>query len=280
MTPSSAAEGVVPPPPARPTSADIRPFEHVIVPFDNSADAQRAAVVGSDLADLLHTDLVLATMGDSSLQPGSRTKRRAQSLSDDAATIWVEPGRSVVAALSTMTRYRPQSLICLATHARTGVLRAVYGNLAEQLLRDLEVPVLLLGPRCREPKVAAIGHIVVCVDHSPASVTAVSLAASWARHQAVNATIAYAQARDEIAADINELILPLEQRCAIVKKVSFPRDAYLDGVLDIVTHSTSSLIVVAAHMTSGLGRLHHDRLVTELSLRSPVPVLVRRAAEG
>jgi nucleotide-binding universal stress UspA family protein len=42
-------------------------------------------------------------------------------------------------------------MLCMATHGRTGLSRLVLGSVAEQVLRDAEVPVLLMHP-AREAK--------------------------------------------------------------------------------------------------------------------------------
>jgi len=265
-----------------------RAYEHVIVPFDGSPDAQRAAMAGSDVASLMGAELVMATIGAEGRRVDDARKNRAVHLSDERATVWVEPGHSSVVALQTMVHYRPHTIVCMYTHARTGVLHAVYGSLADQLLQELDAPLLLIGPRCRDPKVATTRHLVVCVDHTDASATAVDLAASWAgavpdaasvnttTPAAPNATVVYAYERDEIVADVDELIAPLAAMCPIVEKVAIARRSYLDGVLDIVRHSSSAIVVTAWSPSAGFGRMRHDPFLSELSLKSPVPILVQR----
>ena len=49
--------------------------------------------------------------------------------------------------MATVVRYRPNSLVCMYTNARTGVRRAVYGSLAERLLRRTDAPSCCSGRR-------------------------------------------------------------------------------------------------------------------------------------
>ncbi len=250
-------------------------YDYVIVPFDGTPEAQRAAFAGSEAAGVMAAELVVATIGEGAGRVDDVLKRRAVSLSDERATMWVEPGHSSVRALETMLHYRPRSLICMYTHARTGLLHAVYGSLADQLLHELDAPLLLLGPQCRDPQVGRVRHLVVCVDHTEASATAVDLAAGWAEATGANATVVYRYGRDEIVANVDELILPLVASCPIVEKLAIAEDAYLDGVLGIVQGSSTAMVATAWSPTAGFGHQRHDPFLSQLSLRSPVPILVR-----
>jgi hypothetical protein len=116
----------------------------------------------------------------------------------------------------------------------------------------------------------------VCVDRSAASATAVALAAAWGEASSLNATVVYGYDRDELVASVDELIVPLVAACPIVEKAAVPRASYLDGVLDIVRNSTSSIVVTAWSPSSGFGPHRHDPFLSQLSLHSPVPILVQR----
>ena len=253
-------------------------YDHVIVPFDASDEAQHAVLVGSGLAHVMGAELVLATV-DELARSRERVvaKARAESLSDDAATMWLEPGRSAAAGLATMVSYRPNALVCMATHARTGVLRLVYGSLGEQLLRTIDAPVLLLGPNCRDTDVAKLHHLVVGLDRSDESDTAVALATRWARLLTAGTTVVYGREEDEIVIDIDRRIPDLVASSRALDKVAVPARELAARLLDIVRHAGGSVIVTTATRQTGLDRARQEAFIAKLCHDSPVPVLVQRA---
>jgi hypothetical protein len=43
----------------------------------------------------------------------------------------------------------PEPLVCMTTHGRSGVAHTLFGSVAEDVLRRVGVPMLLVGPRVR-----------------------------------------------------------------------------------------------------------------------------------
>jgi len=83
-------------------------------------------------------------------------------------------------------------LIVMATHGRSGLGRSVFGSVADQVVRQSSIPVLLLHPN-RHP-VDKLRRLLVAVDGTPAGAlalaTAVPLAqASQAKLVLVRATV-------------------------------------------------------------------------------------------
>lgn len=253
-------------------------YEHIIVPFDGTKAANRAVLLAADVSTLADAHLVVATSSAARRRSSIRTvKDRAISFSDDRVTVWLEPAPSLRAAFETMVAYRPQSLICMYTHARTGLLRSVYGNLAQTLLRVVDAPLLLIGPAWTESSVAHLNHLIVCVDGSPASEAAISLAADWADMLPLDVTVLHVRTSDDVGpVDLDRLAAPLESRCEIVDKVVVNNADVVEGVLDVVRHSIEPFVVMATHARTGVDRLRHGSIVAELSAKCPVPILVQR----
>ena len=158
-------------------------YTHIIVPFDGEEASRRAAGVGADLSRLFDNRLVVVTATPS----GAGTdveglKARAQQMSDERVDVWIEPNHRPDEAIATTVRFRPRSLICMSTHARQGVRRAVYGSIAESIVSQVNVPVVLLGPRFEGDPVTSIRQLVICVDSSATSQSVLPLAGQWARH--------------------------------------------------------------------------------------------------
>jgi len=253
-------------------------YDYVIVPFDGTKQAQRASMVGADLAHMMGAELVVMTAhGIDTDAAITRVKERAMAMSDTSVTVWIEPVANEAKAVASMVGYRPNSLICMSTSARTGVRRAAYGSMAERLLRELEAPILLVGPRWQGASVVDLRHLVVCVDGTATAEAAIPLAAAWAQVRPLNITLVHVHQRDgELAVDLDRLAQPLESRCEIVDRVVVDNANVVDGVLDVVDHSISPFIVMATAAHSGLERLVRGSVTASMLAKSPVPVLVQR----
>ena len=71
-----------------------------------------------------------------------------------------EPGPAIAAMAALDT------LVCMATHARTGVRRAVLGRVTEAVLRHVSGPMLLTGPFAWRQRSMVGGNLLVCLDGS------------------------------------------------------------------------------------------------------------------
>jgi nucleotide-binding universal stress UspA family protein len=254
-------------------------YEHIIVPFDGTDRAQHSAVVGRELATLFDAPLVLATAGE---EPESGAlkdaKARAMGSSDDRVTVWLEPGSNETKAMVTMAKFRPNALFCMYTNARTGLLRLVYGSLADRLLHKTDTPVLLIGPRATESTVANLQRLIVAVDDDPSSLAAVALACTWADAMPVNAVVVHVNRGDGPATiDLGRLAYPLESRCGTVEKVIVDNARVVPGLLQVVGNGYDSVVVMATAGRVGIRRVAAGSVMAEMSQRSPVPVLATRA---
>lgn len=255
-------------------------YDHIIVPFDGSERAQEATRIAADIGRRLGGLRLHVVTGTDS---GSRStvqalKDRAMDMSDETVDVWVEANRSPVRAIGTVIDHRPGSLLCMATSARSGVLKAVYGSLAEQLLRTVDVPVILIGPRCDPPEPYELRHLVVCIDEDPISHGAIPVAADLAHEHDLPITLLHVASRDRRgpAFDLRPFAAELEKWTRVVDPVTVVHDHATDGILDVLARSGGALVVMASHARSGFGRLVRGSVVTEVVRESPLPVLVVR----
>ena len=254
-------------------------YDFVIVPFDGSRLSRRATLVGADLSHLLGAELVIMTAqnlgGPNAI---SDLKKQAIALSDHKVTIWIEPRANEADALATMLRYRPRSLICMASSGRTGVRRVVYGSTAERLLHELDAPILVIGPHWAGASLVDLRHLVVCVDGSTTAEGAIPLAAAWASMMPLDATVLHVDTGDDApAVDLDRLAAPLEEHCEIVDRLTVEHHDPVTGIVDVVQHSISPVVVMATHARSGVDRMLHGSMTADLISRCPVPVLVQRS---
>ena len=75
---------------------------------------------------------------------------------------------SVADAVRVVAEETNDPVVCMATHAWTALGHALFGSVAEDVVRALAVPVVLVGPEC-SPTLRLEGPLLVCVDGSVAS---------------------------------------------------------------------------------------------------------------
>ncbi len=72
-------------------------------------------------------------------------------------------------------------LLCLSTHGRSGIGRAVLGSVADGVIRSGLVPVLVIGPSCDADAFEGPGPIALCIDGSERSDRVLEEGLNWAR---------------------------------------------------------------------------------------------------
>lgn len=83
--------------------------------------------------------------------------------------------------LTAYARQRPHALPCLATHARSALGELALGSLADALVRALDTPVLLLGPRFDPAWPGRATTVLACLDTSALAAAMLPAAVELAR---------------------------------------------------------------------------------------------------
>jgi len=167
------------------------PFQPILVPLDGSPVAEQALPVAESLARRTGARLRLATapppvppllLGPEefdlaqSLQETTRATL-GQYLQSAAEAARTRHGLEVRAelltggaadALAAYVRTEKIGLIVMTTHGRAGFSRFWLGSVADQLLRRVTAPVLVLHPR-ESPQPTEFHHVVIALDGTAAS---------------------------------------------------------------------------------------------------------------
>ena len=122
----------------------------IVIPVDFSAASERAARYGCALAKSLgaHVYLIHVIEDAPSDRPGRDARSQLILLADrldafDRMTTEVRLGRAAEAITSAVTAYGAD-LVVMATHGRTGLSHLVHGSVAEEVIRTVACPVLVL----------------------------------------------------------------------------------------------------------------------------------------
>jgi nucleotide-binding universal stress UspA family protein len=203
-----------------------------------------------------------------------------------------------VEELLKLLRDRDASMLALSTHGRSGMSRWVYGSVAGKLIREAELPTLLIGPRLLEAKAPpAITRILVPLDASELSETALAPAVELA--EAFGAGIVLAQVLnwathafvfgvpDVDTATIDQELTKASQEYLERMKAGLQtkrpvetktlRGMAADALIDLVGSEKIGLVVMASHGRAGVVRTALGS-VADRMIQGPAPVLLVRPA--
>lgn len=135
---------------------------NVLVPLDGSQLAERAIPYAATLARaaqarlrLLHVmpDTPAAAASGKELDVAARLEMLAGQLRarDVQATAHTVTGESPATAIVHAASDPPADVVVMSTHGRSGIGRWLYGSVAEAVLQQLDVPVLLIPASSRHP---------------------------------------------------------------------------------------------------------------------------------
>ena len=269
-------------------------MEQLIVPIDGSQASWRAAEVAVALARKSESRIDLVEV-----VPDPKETGEALSLLSDgivrlnAVDVEVTPrvevtGDSVAGALGTLLEQSPEATMVMASHGR-GRRAAVLGSVTEELLVREFGPIVVVGPAVADDddeRAADVGSgpLIVTVDGSHFSESALPLAAAWSIELGVTPWVIEVNAPD-IPPDEHILEgsypsrLARELRSASGHEVEFEvlhdRDV-ADAVTRFAREMEASMIVSATHGRTGLARFTMGSTAADIVRHAPCPVLLTR----
>ena len=131
-------------------------IKKIVIPVDFSAASERAARYGCSLARTLGARVYLIHVVEPSMKDSMDVRQRAlvTARAELAAfarkvgaaspiTTEVRTGRVAESVTTAVTAYGGD-LVVMSTHGRTGLSHLMYGSVAEEVIRTIECPVLVL----------------------------------------------------------------------------------------------------------------------------------------
>jgi nucleotide-binding universal stress UspA family protein len=125
--------------------AEYRPLEKALVLFDGSHPANRALKLGADVASHTGMALKVVTADDDNSQ-GEFTQEEAKAYLEPlglTTAYAVVPGRAAKAAAALLAE-EPADLVILGMRGHSAFHNLILGSTTEQLMRSVQIPVLLV----------------------------------------------------------------------------------------------------------------------------------------
>lgn len=259
-------------------------YDHIIVPFDGTTASRDVAMYAADLARVLGARLQILTSAEVRSAEGlEHLKDRAVNMSEQAVDVWIDAQQKPSQAVAASVEHRPESLVCMATHARGGLRKVVGGSVAEDVLRTIDVPVLLFGPAWKPQEFFAPNRLLVCIDGSRTSEEILPEVNEWMAELGVSCTLVHVDTGDEhglsrdaqVADRIARLVQPFVHAGAEVSVVNAADVP--DAIVHLGEEHPEGILAMATHGRSGIDRLTTGSITMDVVADSQIPVLVRSA---
>jgi nucleotide-binding universal stress UspA family protein len=193
---------------------------------------------------------------------------------------------------------RDVDLVLIATHGRSGIARWWLGSVADKVVREVECPVLLIGPNVSQAAAPSLlQRILLPLDGSPEAEEAVPVAAWIAGLSASELDVVRCMSLTPVAYDpsmsiysaelidsmeeaVREYLAKIETALAGKKvKTTMLVGGAGELLVEHLQEHPAGLVVMTSHGRSGVRRLALGS-VTDRLLHGPAPVLVVRRGGG
>jgi nucleotide-binding universal stress UspA family protein len=260
------------------------PFTDILVPLDGSSSAERAL---GPAIDLVHrTGVPLRVLSRALPADKEELTEYLAGVADrfagetDIETLVVDRD-SIPDAIAEGIDL--DTLVCMSSHGRGGLARAMIGSVAEALLRTMFQPALVIGPQVSEGRSLA-GRVVACIDGSDESQRTVEPARRWA--QMLGAPLWLVEVADPDAAielakagDVYETaeVARVARRVGGVDGWDVLHDTDPARALADLAASTAestALLVMATHGRTGWDRVRLGSVTASTVHHATAPVLV------
>lgn len=178
------------------------------------------------------------------------------------------------------------SLICLATHGRTGLRRALLGSAAERVVRIADCPVLLVNPWVPGAPLQ-FKRVVVPLDGSERSEGVLAAAAELGRHFGSELILACVEdlpvgtGAELSAREHAWTVRSLEHATRVLGRANV-RTLVRRGppgpeLIEAIREASPDVVLMTTHGRSGLARVALGSVAEHVIRHAPVPVLVERS---
>jgi nucleotide-binding universal stress UspA family protein len=254
--------------------------ETVIVPLDGSELAERALAPAAELARRAQARVVVLTAryGGVVVEPRHYLEEAARTAGiADPEPVVVE-GRLAASSIVDLVGASPDPVVCMATHARGGAGQALFGSVAEEVLRRADAPILLVGPSVPAGP-QHFEELVVGLDGSALATAMLPVAAAWTRDLGLSLTLVTAEPESHAAGGaILERAVQLEPECSDARQEVLGGRGPADAIVEFASGRPGVVLALTTHGRTGLARLTAGSVMMAVVRRAPCPVLTLRPA--
>lgn len=259
-------------------------YDNLLVPYDGSPAGRGVLGPTKDLAWRCGARTVIVSNSDASEKASQRAlKHKAESLSGAETDFWIDHDRSLPDAVLAAAEHRSRPLICLSVRPKGSMrLRRVHLDaVAARLLIDSPVPVFVTGPKTDVTMGLPMNEVVVSLDGSRASETALPLAGRWAAELRMSLTVVGVSRTPADEARSERRYLE-EQLARLPSGISSSHIHLIHGddagkaLCKYLAERRGAMMVMATHGRTGVDEDPLGTVAQAVMLRSPRPVVYIR----
>ena len=271
-------------------------YRTIVVPLDGSARAEAAVPIAAAFARRALADVDLVTVRDEPYGVHGADKSYldgvAAALTAPVGQIAVLSGGDPASALVAYAARRPDAVICMTTHARSGVGEVLLGSVAEAVVHDSDRAVLLVGPAVRHDPVPTFDLMLVALDGSRFAEQVMPVVERW--HESIGTRPWLIQVQDPALVAVAARTHSDVQETGYLRRVAGRLERKGIDVDYDVLHDRdpawaiarfaddlpASVVAVATHARRGAARMVLGSVAIGVVHRAHCPVLVVRGDDA
>jgi nucleotide-binding universal stress UspA family protein len=263
-------------------------FQHLVVPVDGSTAAWSAVPIAAQMAATVDGTLAVVTVVDrlGDVVPAKNDLVEGLTKLDPMpveATVDVLANDSVARAVADYVEQHEGMTVVMSSHGH-GRSAAVLGSTADELLRLMFGPIVVIGPHAHAAGGALDGTYIVPVDGSDLGEKIAPIAEAWAiEFKAVPWLVEVLDPSLHVSGDVLESAYPArlahELQHASGHGVEYEvlhGNRPSKAIVDFAERMEASLIFATTHGRSGLDRLRLGSVAAEVVRHAPCPVVLHR----
>ncbi len=267
-------------------------FETIVVPLDGSELSARALHPASAIAVRTGADLrVVSAVGHERDVAARARALETQIAQTGILAVAVDVTVANPADLISTEAGHSDQLVCMASHSRGRVGEALFGSVAEVVVRNARRPIVLVGPHYEPPKPVPLDRVLVALDGSRPSREVIPFVAEWAEHLGLKVSLALVvtPAATEQALNQSVVVEPVMEAAPLERVAAGLVDQGLTVDWDVLhgpdpatsivraaVDGSASIIAMTTHGRTGLARIVAGSVAMAVVHHSPCPVLLLR----
>jgi nucleotide-binding universal stress UspA family protein len=273
-------------------------YRMVVVPLDGSSTAEAAIPPARALARAVGAELeLLRIVEPNEAAEVAEAHAYLEAIAASITSVGVRPPMVIEAdrpaECIANAGEAEDTLVCLSSHGGSGVRRALLGSVAEDVLRLLGRPLLIVGPEVRFGE-SFDGLALVCSDGSGAADAVLPVAERWCRE--LGLTPWFLSVIDPAAVPVGSVVSDppsdtvewahVEQLARRWSEAGLEpgwdvvvERKPVEAIVDRAASQPTALVALATHGRTGLARLALGSVAAGVIRNAPCPVLVTRPSD-
>lgn len=266
----------------------------VVVPLDGSSDSEAALTMGSYLADAFGVGLRIVHAIDSQETDASAAVATFESyvseLMGQSPATRLQPTTEVTAGSASdviLEAATPEDLIVIASHGRGGLKSALFGSVADKVVRGARGPVVVV-PVSQNLVAPPIHTVLIAVDESECAAHAAAVGRSLAARLGASVSLVNSYMPTPVAAGLETPYIPSQtgefERDAAKELVSETAEPgehghvvlgpTVEAITDVVEDLGAGLVVAGSSGKGFFGRLLTGSISESLMHKLDRPLLI------